>query len=90
MTSDELRQRFATGYRIIARERAMRNRVFPEGHPQRTQKLQEIDELLMIYIELKNELKERLLAEEYRQEKLLDVHPRGGYPGSRPRRKGED
>lgn len=79
MTSTELRQRFATGYRIMARERARRAQEFPEGHPERAQQIQEIDEVIMAFIALKNELKELLLAEEFRQEKLLDTPRRGEY-----------
>lgn len=72
MTQDELRTKYNAAYRIVIRERAMRNAVFPVGHPQRDEKLAEIDKLLGIVTELKDALKPHC-EPVFEQPKLLDV-----------------
>lgn len=42
----DLRSRYARLRRILQRERAWRDRVFPAGHPKRIAKLDEIDQAL--------------------------------------------
>lgn len=78
MTGDELRAKFGVAYKIIMRERNMRDRVFPAGHPKRDEKLAEIDRLLEIVQEFKNELKVRV-GDDYEQPTLLDAPRKAGY-----------
>ena len=78
MTQDELRAKFKTGFKIIARERRMREYVFRNDPVAREQKLGEIDRLLEILTEIKDELKERMEAD-YEQPTLLDVPKRASY-----------
>ena len=79
MTSDELRTKYNQAYRMIRREQAMRAYVFPPGHEKRAEKLAEMDELLAIVTELKDELKRRIADEEYSQPRLLDTPQKAGY-----------
>lgn len=78
MTSDELRAKFTTATRIAKAERAMRDRVFPEGHPKRDEKLREMDRLLEILIEFKDELKQHV-GTGFEQPTLLDVPRKAEY-----------
>ena len=55
-----------------------RGHVFPPGNPRHDEKLAEMDRLLEIVTQLKDELKERLDAE-YEQPRLLDVPRRAEY-----------
>lgn len=73
ITQDELRAKYNSAYKIIARERRMREHVFPPGNPRHEEKLREMDLLLEIVTALKDELKTRMMAEDYRQPTLLDV-----------------
>lgn len=77
MTSNELRAKYNTAYRIIWRERKMREQVFREGDPRREEKLREMDRLLEIVTALKDELKQRMVETE--QPRLLDVPRRSQY-----------
>lgn len=72
MTKADLLEKYTTAYRIIRSERAMRERVFPEGHPRRVEKLQEMDKLLEVLDWMKDELKLHL-EPEYEQPALIDV-----------------
>lgn len=78
MTLDELRAKHRVAYRIIMRERAMRERVFRSDPVARQQKLAEMDRLLEILTELKDELKAKLGAG-YEQPPLLDVPKKTEY-----------
>lgn len=78
MTGDELRAKFNVAYKIIQRERRMREHVFQEGHPKREEKLGEMDRLLEIVTEFKNELKAHV-GVDYEQPVLLDVPKRTEY-----------
>lgn len=78
MTLDELRSKYNVAYRIVHRERAMRERFFPHGNEKREEKLREMDRLLEILGELKDELKERMEASP-EQPRLLDVPRRASY-----------
>lgn len=78
MTRDELRAKFNTGFKIIARERRMREHVFRNDPVAKEQKLREIDLLLEILTEIKDELKERM-GGDYEQPALLDVPKRATY-----------
>jgi len=78
MTKDELRAKFGVAYTIIERERRMWERVLVEGDPRRDEKLNEIDRLLEIVTELKDELKRRMEGE-MEQPRLLDVPRRESY-----------
>lgn len=60
MTRDELRAKFNTAYKIIARERRWREHVFPPGHPRREEKIREMDRLLEVVTEFKDELKKHV------------------------------
>lgn len=79
MTGDELRAKYNVAYKIIARERRMREHVFPEGHSKREEKLGEIDRLLEVVTELKDALKEHV-GIGFEQPALLDVPQRTSYP----------
>jgi hypothetical protein len=57
MTLDDLRGLYNEGYKIMMRERAMRAKVFPAGHPQHEAKLREIDRAIEILGLLKDALK---------------------------------
>lgn len=72
MTADELRAKFGVAYKIIARERRWREHVFPPGNPRHDEKLREMDRLLEVLTELKDELKARI-GEAYEQGTLVDV-----------------
>jgi hypothetical protein len=76
MTRDELRAKFNTGFKIIARERSKREWVFRNDPVAREQKLAEMDRLLAIFTELKDFCKERI-APEHEQLSLID--PPGRY-----------
>lgn len=78
MTEDELRTRYTTAYRIIQRERRMREHVFRDDPAARVKKVAEMDVLLGILTELKDELK-ALLPPSYEQPTLLDVPKRATY-----------
>jgi hypothetical protein len=85
MTKDELRAKYNVAYRIIMRERAMRDHVFgeggsPEQGAKRGEKLLEMDRLLEVVTELKDALKEAMERVEY-QPKLLDIPRRESYGG---------
>jgi len=79
MTLDELKARYITAYRIIQRERKMREHVFRDDPAARLQKVAEMDVLLGILTELKDELK-ALLPPTYEQPTLLDVPQVTKYP----------
>lgn len=79
MTSNELRRKFNTAFKIIRAERVWRERVFPPGHERRNEKLAELDTLLEIITDFKDELKERLAEEQYEQPRLLDAPRKAGY-----------
>lgn len=72
MTQDELRAKYKAAYKIVMRERRWREHVFPPGSPRHEEKLREMDRLLEIVTELKDELKERMGAN-YEQSALIDV-----------------
>ena len=76
MTEPELRAQYNELYRTATNERKMRDRVFPPGHPDRDQKLGEMDRLLEIITGWKDELKARIC---YEQPPLLDVPKRTEY-----------
>ena len=57
MTVVELKVMFERCQRTIRSERAMRARVFADGHPQRDEKLAEMDQLMADVIAMKDELK---------------------------------
>lgn len=78
MTKDELRAKFNTAYKIIARERRMREHVFRNDPVALRQKVLEIDLLQNILTEFKDELKERM-GGDYEQVTLLDVPKKATY-----------
>ena len=79
MTLSELKAKHAVAYKIIQRERKWRARVWPVGHPKHEAKLREMDRLLEVLGDLKDELKVRMEREDYRQPRLLDVPRRASY-----------
>lgn len=84
MTLDELKAKYTVAYRIITRERAMRDRVFAAGLDEREAKMAEMDRLLEIIDDLKDELKWRIamMDEEpasFEQSTLLDVARKAEY-----------
>ncbi len=72
MTKDELRSKYKTAYKIIAKERRWREHVFEPGNPRRDEKLREMDLLLQILTEFKDVLKDQGGAD-FEQPALLDV-----------------
>ena len=78
MTKDELRQKYNAAYKIIMRERRWREHVFPPGNPRHREKLAEMDRLLEILTELKDELKGHV-GVEFEQPVLLDVPRKAEY-----------
>lgn len=80
MTLDELKANYTVAYRIITRERAMRDRVFAANLEKRQEKMAEMDILLEIVDDLKDELKLYILGSEPEQPTLLDVPRKVEYP----------
>jgi hypothetical protein len=78
MTGDELRAKYKAAYKIIHRERKMREHVFRNDPVARQQKLAEMDRLLQIVTELKDALKEHV-GVGYEQPALIDVPARTDY-----------
>lgn len=72
MTLEELKAKYTVAYRIISRERAMRDKVFAKDQEKRLEKMAEMDKLLEIIDDLKDELKKRMGGES-EQPTLLDV-----------------
>jgi ferredoxin-NADP reductase len=79
MSSDELRAKYNQAYRMIHAERKMREFVFRNDTDKLNAKLAEIDRLLYIVTEFKDELKRRIADEEYSQPRLLDTPQKAGY-----------
>lgn len=77
MTLDDLKAKYTVAYRIITRERAMRDRVFAENQTKRDAKMAEMDVLLEIVDDLKDELKRYINEPE--QATLLDVPRKAEY-----------
>lgn len=69
MTWNELSAQYKAAYKIVARERAMRDHVFPPGNLKRDEKLQEMDKLLAILTSFKDELKPH--TEDYLEQEPL-------------------
>lgn len=78
MTKAELETKYKAAYRILYRERKMREYVFAEGDPRREAKLAEIDTLMKVLEEFKDEIKQGL-EPDYEQPALLDVPKRATY-----------
>lgn len=81
MTLSELATRYRRCCRIIQRERFMRQKVFARRPNELARKMSEIDQLMTDVAAMKDELKRRLLAEQPKQDTLLDIpaEHRGGY-----------
>lgn len=78
MTPDELRAKYKTAYKIVARERKMREHVFRNDPVALRQKVAEMDRLLEILTAFKDELKEHVGAG-YEQTALIEVPRKGEY-----------
>ena len=78
MTSDELRAKFNTAYKIISRERKWREHVFRNDPIALKQKVAEVDKLLSILVEMKDELKPHV-EPSFEQPALLDVPKKADY-----------
>lgn len=78
MTLEELKASYTVAYRIITKERAMRDRVFAADTTKREAKVSEMDTLLEIIDDLKNEIKQRI-GSEPEQATLLEVVQKGRY-----------
>lgn len=78
MTLEELKAQYTAAYKIIRRERAMRDKVFANDMEKRMEKMAEMDILLEILDTLKDELKKRISSEP-EQPTLLDVVQKGSY-----------
>ena len=63
MNIAELRAKFGRAQRIIRNERNMRIRVFRDKPMQQAEKVAEIDELLTLLVEMKDELKRHMEPE---------------------------
>lgn len=72
MTYEELKAKYTVAYRIITKERAMRDRVFAANAEKRQEKMAEMDKLLEIVDDLKDELK-KYIGSGPEQATLLDV-----------------
>lgn len=72
MTLDELKATYTVAYKIIRRERAMRDRVFAENQEKRHAKMAEMDILLELIDTMKDELKKYLVSEP-EQAPLIEV-----------------
>lgn len=79
MTAEELRAAYTVAYKIIMRERAMRDRVFTADADKRELKMAEMDKLLEIVDTMKDALKEYIGAAPERAT-LLDVIGKVKYP----------
>jgi hypothetical protein len=77
MTADELRSQFNTAYKIITRERRMREVVLANS-PKRDEKLREMDRLLEIVTGFKDELKQHT-GNAPEQATLIDVPRKAEY-----------
>jgi len=72
MTLEELKAKYTVAYRIITRERAMRDKVFATNEEKRQEKMAEMDRLLEIVDDLKDEIKRRI-GSQPEQPTLLDA-----------------
>lgn len=72
MTLDQLKANYTVAYKIIMRERAMRDKVFAANQEKREAKMHEMDVLLEIIDDMKDELK-KYIGDGYEQPVLLDV-----------------
>lgn len=82
MTLEELKASYTVAYKIIMRERAMRahpSPTFSNVRQHREEYVGEMDKLLEIVDDMKDELKKRMLAEP-EQATLLDVVREVTYP----------
>lgn len=79
MTLEELKANYTVAYKIIMRERAMRDRVFSADSDKRQAKMAEMDKLLEIVDDLKDELKKHI-GSGPEQPTLLDVVREARYP----------
>lgn len=79
MTAEELRANYTVAYKIIMRERAMRDRVFAADSEKREAKMAEMEKLLEIIDDMKDELKKYIGAAP-EQATLLDVLKEVKYP----------
>jgi hypothetical protein len=72
MNYEQLKATYTAAYRIIMRERAMRDKVFAANQDKREVKMAEMDKLLEIIDTLKDELK-KYITPEMEQPNLLDA-----------------
>lgn len=79
MTTEELRASYTAAYKIIMRERAMRDKVFAADSAKRETKMAEMDKLLEIIDDMKDELKKHIAAGP-EQATLLEVAREAKYP----------
>lgn len=79
MTEAELKQLYSIAWLFFKRERAMREKVFPPGHPQRNAKLAQLDAAQRAVTAMKDFAKQ-YVEESPEQVELFDVPARpGGY-----------
>ncbi len=79
MTMEELRAKYTVAYRIIVRERTARDQAFAARQSEPNARMADMDILLEVIDELKDELKRRI-SEEPTQATLLDVVQKASYP----------
>lgn len=79
MTLDELKANYTVAYRIITRNREARDEDFAKRQLEPGAKMHDMDVLLEIVDDFKNELKERISREEPQQPLLLDVPQKATY-----------
>lgn len=79
MTYEELKANYTAAYRIIMRERAMRDKVFAANAAKREEKIAEMDKLLELIDDMKDELKKHI-GNGPEQPTLLDVIQKVKYP----------
>lgn len=78
MTQDDLRKKFTKATRIAKAEKKQREWVFRNDPVRRDAKVAEMDELIAILVEFKDELKAHIGAE-IEQPRLLDVPRKAEY-----------
>lgn len=78
MTEAELKALYIEAYKIIRKERVMRLQVFRNKPKMLREKIGEMDRLMKILTDLKDELKAQL-APQYEQPQLLEVPRKAAY-----------
>lgn len=79
MNYEQLKANYAAAYRIILRERSMRDRVFAADQHKRDAKMAEMDKLLELIDDMKDELK-KYIKPDMEQDALFEMAKKVEYP----------